>query len=578
MEEIKTRSWLGSLLKPLRPAFREVVAMSLFINILALALPVFILQVYDRVVFYQGLSTLKALIFGVAIAIGFDFILRQARARLLQRAAVQIDARLGEALFDKLIALPLRILESRPTSYWQTLFRDVDVMRNMFCGATAVLVADLPFVALFLVLIFVIAEPIAWVIVTAIPLFLLLAWWSGRVIERMTRDERRAGLDRDGLIAEMLAGRATVKALALGDSYRSRWEERHATAIERSFGRGGTGDSYTNTGLVVAAMTTVAVTGFGAVAIIDQQLTIGALIATNMLGNRIISPFNQLVGVWRNHAQFKQARERLGEVFALPDERRESEMSLARPRGEILLDDVSFTYDKTRSPAIEGLKLRIKPGGMVGIVGNNGSGKSTLLKLAQGLYPPDHGRVTLDGADIDQFTRRELAGWIGYVPQDATLFAGSIRENIAIANPEVGDDEVVAAARLAGAHDEIVDMPDGYSTEVGEAGAKLSGGERQRIAIARALLGDPPVLLLDEVSSNLDQPAQKALRDTLFKLAPDHTIILVSHTPALLAACSHILALDHGKMSLAGPAREVLSALSGSAEVREIGDRERQTR
>ena len=167
--------------------------------------------------------------------------------------------------------------------------------------------------------------------------------------------------------------------------------------------------------------------------------------------------------------------------------------------------------------------------------------------------------------------RRELAGWIGYVPQDAVLFAGSIRDNIAIANPEADDDAVVAAARLAGAHDEIVDLPDGYATDVGEAGAKLSGGERQRIAIARALMGDPPVLLLDEVTSNLDQSAQAGLRDTLLKLAADHTIILVSHTPLLLSACSHILALDHGKVSLAGPAREVLSALSGKAGVREIG-------
>lgn len=577
MKVTNSISWLGPLLKPLRPAFREVIAMSAFINILALALPVFILQVYDRVVFYQGLSTLKALIIGVAIAISFDFILRQARARLLQRAAVHIDARLGEALFDKLIALPLRTLERRPTSYWQTLFRDVDIMRNMFCGSSAVLVADLPFVALFLLLIFVIAEPIAWVIVSAIPFFLLLAWWSGRALEKKTRDERHAGLDRDALIAEMLAGRATVKALALGESYRSRWEERHIAAITRSFSRGSTGDSFTNTGLVVAALTTVAVTGFGAVAIIDQQLTIGALIATNMLGNRIISPFNQLVGVWRNHAQFKQARERLGDVFAQPGERLVSEMSLARPKGEILLDDVSFTYDESRPPAIEGLKLHIKPGGIIGIVGNNGCGKTTLLKLAQGLYPPDHGRITLDGANIDQFTRRELAGWIGYVPQEATLFAGSIRENIAIANPEASDDEVVAAARLAGAHDEIVDLPNGYATDVGEAGAELSGGERQRIAIARALLGDPPVLLLDEVTSNLDQPAQTALRDTLLKLAPDHTIILVSHTPALLSICSHILALDHGKVSLAGPAREVLSALSGNAEVREIGAQKLQS-
>ena len=574
MERSYSKAWLKPLLKPLRPAFREVVAMSLFINILALALPVFILQVYDRVVFYQGLATLEALIAGVAIAIAFDFILRQARARLLQRAAVQIDARLGEALFDKLISLPLRVLESRPTSYWQVLFRDVDTVRNIFCGATAVLAADMPFVGLFLLLIFVIAEPIAWVIVGAIPIFLLLAWRSGRVIDRLTEDEREAGIDRDALIAELLAGRATVKALALGESYRPRWERRHAVAIERSWGRGGRGDNFLNSGLAVTAMTTVAITGFGAVAIIDGTLTIGALIATNMLGNRIISPFNQLVGAWRHFAQYKHALARLDEVFAQPGERSVSALALARPRGEIAIDGLRFGYGGNRPPAIDGLKLRIKPGGIVGIVGHNGSGKTTLLKLMQGLYAPDEGRVTLDGADIDQFTRAELAGWIGYVPQDGLLFAGSIRDNIAIAHPDASDDDIVAAATLAGAHGDIVDLPDGYATDAGEAGSRLSGGERQRIAIARALLGDPPVLLLDEVASSLDLPAQAALRETLLKLAPDHTIVLVTHAPALLAACSHILVLDHGKVSAAGPAREVLPKLLGTASIHDIGTAE----
>ena len=202
METWRSNNWLKPLIKPLRPAFREMLLMSLFINILALALPVFILQVYDRVVFNQGISTLYALVIGIAIAIGFDFILRQARARLLQRAAVGIDARLGEKLFDKLMSLPLNVLEGRPASYWHVLFRDVDTVRNIFCGSTAVLAADLPFVPLFVVLIFVIAAPIAWVVLIAIPLFLFLAWRSGRVMENVTSDERQAGIGRDTLIAE----------------------------------------------------------------------------------------------------------------------------------------------------------------------------------------------------------------------------------------------------------------------------------------------------------------------------------------------------------------------------------------
>ncbi len=188
----------------------------------------------------------------------------------------------------------------------------------------------------------------------------------------------------------------------------------------------------------------------------------------------------------------------------------------------------------------------------------------------QGLYRSSEGRVLLDGADINQFTRRELAAWIGYVPQESILFAGSVRDNIAIGHPDADDEAVVSAARLAGVHEYVIDLPDGYATNVGEAGSRLSGGERQRIAIARALLNDPPVLLLDEVASNLDHPAQMALRETLLKLAPDHTIILVSHAPALLSACSHIMVLDHGKVGAAGPSREVLPSLFGAAPAQQV--------
>ncbi len=562
--------WLKPLLKPLRPALREVVVMSLFIHILALALPVFILQVYDRVVFYQGLSTLYALVIGVTIAIGFDFLLRQARARLLQRAAVGIDARLGEKLFDKFMSLPLQALEGRPASHWHVLFRDVDTVRNVFCGSTAVLAADMPFVALFVVLIFVIAAPIAWVVLIAIPLFVLLAWRAGKGMESATMGERQAGIGRDALIAEVLAGRATVKALALDRSFKPRWEDKHATTIERAHGRGVKGDSYVNAGVVLAALTTVALTGVGAIAIIDQRLSIGALIATNMLGNRIISPFNQLIGAWRYFAQYKQSLARLGEVFGMVSERSESEVSLARPKGEFVIENVSFAYDPERPPVVDGVRLNIRPGGMVGLVGNNGGGKTTLLKLMQGLYRASEGRVLLDGADVNQFTRRELAAWIGYVPQETVLFAGSIRDNIAIGRPDADDEAVVSAAQIAGVHEYVIDLPDGYATNVGEAGSRLSGGERQLIAIARALLNDPPVLLLDEVASNLDHPAQVALRETLLKLAPDHTIILVSHAPALLSACSHIVVLDHGKVGAAGPSREVLPRLFGTAPVRQV--------
>ena len=552
------RSWLSSLVAPLRPAFREVFAVSLFVNVLALGLPIYVLQVYDRVVFYRGYATLYGLTAGVVIILGFDFVLRQARSRLLQRAALVIDVRLGERLYDKIAALPLRTLEVRPTSFWLMLQRDAEIVRNTFSGPAAVLATELPFVGLFIVLIFVIATPVAWVLLVVAPTFMLLAWLSGRVMERATGREREKSQNREALMAELLAGRVTVKALALARHLRPRWEGRHAEAIQTALERGRTGDGFVNLGTTSAFLTTVAMTTVGAVAIVNQELSIGSLIAANMLSNRVLQPLNQLVGTWRHVAQYRQARDRLGAVLALAEDHADAPLELGRPKGELVLEDVTFAYQPGARPVVNGMRMTIRPGGMVGIIGPNGCGKTTLLKLMYGLYRPDSGRVLLDGADIAQFGHAQLSRWVGYVPQEATLFAGSVRDNIAIAAPDADDAAVVRAAELAGVHGFVVDLPDGYATDIGEAGMRMSGGERQRIAIARAMIHDPPVLLLDEPASNLDRQAELALRDTLVKLAPERTIVIVGHTPVLLQACRHIVVMDKGRIALAGPTRDIM--------------------
>lgn len=554
-------SWLKPMLKALSPQFREVAFLSLFINLLALALPVFILQVYDRVVFYSGLTTLQGLVIGMVVVIAFDFLLRQGRSRLMQRVGLRIDVEVGRRLNAKLTALPLRTLETRPANYWQTLFRDIEQVRNLVSGPTAVLLFDLPFVPLFIGLIFVIAAPIVWVLVLALLAFVVLAWWSSYAVQGASRAERTASLGRDGLISEMIAGRTTIKALALDAAMLPLWEDRHGGTIERSLVRGSRADTFGNAGLGLMVLTTVALTTVGALAILDQLMTIGALIAANMLSSRIISPLNQLVGAWRNFATYRQSVTRLGEIFGAEEERRESEIVLERPQGVVSLEDIAFRFDDDGPAAIDGVRFTIKPGGLHGIVGPNGSGKTTLLKLMQGLYRPSQGRVLLDGADITQFTRRELAGWFGYVPQECFLFAGTIRDNIAKGWPDAGDEEIVAAARLAGVHDYIVDLPDGYATDIGEAGGRLSAGQRQRIAIARAILGNPPVLLLDEPTSTLDRRAEEELRTTLSQLARERNVVVVTHSPILLSACHNMIALDRGKVVLAGPSHEVMPRL-----------------
>ena len=562
-EKPASREWLKAVMKPARSGLREAILVSLFINLLALAVPIFVLQVYTRVVFSHGVSTLYGLLIGVLAALLFDFIIRQARSRMLQRVALRIDVTLGRSLYDKISSLPLRTLESRPSGFWQTLFRDAEVVRNTFSGSTAVLLTDLPFAVLFVVVIYVIAPPVVWVLLIALPVFIIVAIISGRMMQTATKGERQAGIGRDAFLTELLQGRSTVKALALENAIKPAWEDKHADTIERALVRGGRTDTFSNIGSTLTMLTTIALVTIGALAIIDLRLTIGALIASTMLGNRVIGPFNQLVGNWRNYANCRQALKRLDAVFSLTEDRTERSIRLDRPEGRLTLEAVSYGYEEGRPPVIDNLSMEVKPPGMLGVVGRNGCGKTTLLKMMQGLYAPTNGRVLLDGGDTSQFSRHDLATWIGYVPQECFLFAGTIRENIAITNPEASDEEIVKAATLAGVHEYVIDLSDGYATEIGEAGSRLSGGQRQRIAIARALLPDPPILLLDEVSGNLDMQAEIALRDTLSELARDHTIVVVTHTPVLLRACNAIMVLERGRIAMGGPTQEILPRLFG---------------
>ncbi|WP_142847467.1 peptidase domain-containing ABC transporter [Telmatospirillum sp. J64-1] len=563
MRETKAFGWLAPILQPLRPTFREAALLSLFVNLVALAVPVFVLQVYDRVVFHAGMTTLQGLVIGMTALLVFDFILRQARSRLMQRVALRIDVQVGERLFAKLMALPLRSLEGRPASFWQMLFRDVDTVRNTLSGPTAVLALDLPFAFLFLAIIFLIAPPLAWVFVAMAVAFTLLAWYSGRVLHNEGLREQQGQAKRDALVAEIVAGRGTVKALALDRALRPLWEDRQAATINTSIQRGGLSDGFINLSAVLALVSTVLLTTVGAVFIVEQQLTIGALVASNMLAARLIAPMGQLVGGWRAVNAFRQSLQRLGRVFAEAEDRTESTLAHERPKGEVALENLSFAYDPDAKPVFSGITCRI-PLGITAIVGRNGSGKTTLLKLLQGLYRPTEGRVLLDGADIAQFSRSELASWIGYVPQDCVLFDGTIRDNMVAAMPEASDEDVLRAARMAGVHHYIANLPDGYGTAIGEAGARLSGGQRQRLAIARALIGQPPVLLLDEPSSSLDHQAEEELRDTLVTLAKERAVLVVSHSPVLLPACQHVMVLDGGKLAAFGPAAQILPRLMGT--------------
>lgn len=563
-EQSKNTTWLWTFLRPMRKTFAEMLTMSVFVNLVALAVPVFTLQVYDRVIFSAGYSTLQGLVIGVVLIVIFEYAIKQSRSRVLQKVALRTDIELGRRLFDKVASLPLQRLEANASGYWQSLFRDMDLVRNTLSGAPALLFVDLPFTLLFFAIIYIIAKPIILVLLVIWALYIFIAWRSSAVMRKANEMERQATQGRDALVGEMIQGRTTVKALGLDRAIRPIWEEAHADNIEKAAYRGSKVDSYSNIGSSLSMITTIGMTTFGAIAIINQEMTMGALIAANMLSGRLLGPLNQLVGTWRVYSSFNQAVSRLGDVFSSESDRIERTIEMERPKGNIAIEDVTFSYEEGGPNVVDGIKIGIRPGGLHAIVGRNGSGKTTLIKLIQGLYKPTSGRVLLDGADIAQFSRTELVHWIGYVPQETVLFAGTVRDNIVYGWPEATDEEIIDAATAAGVHKFIIDLPDGYGSEIGEAGQRLSGGQRQRISIARALVGHPAVLLLDEPTANLDRQAEEELRSTLRDLSKEHTVIVVTHSPVMLQGCDNLIAVDKGKVAVAGPSKDILPKLFGS--------------
>ena len=558
-----TEHWLVSLLRPLKGRFVELGSITFFINLLALAVPIFTLQVYDRVVFHGGLTTLQGLVIGVFIAVGFDFILREVRAKLVQRSAMRIDVEISRRLFRKLTALPLRVLERQSTPFWQMTYRDAEAVRDTIAGAPTVLLIDLPFVLVFMIIIYFIAAPIAWLLLIIVPAFMVLAFFSSRAINKSTEAERQANLDRDALLAELLSGRTSVKALNLGSELRDRWETRQGVTVTRGITRGAINDVYTHLGMTLSMITLVSMTSVGALAIIDQEMTMGSLIAANMLTSRVIQPMSQLVGTWRVLARLRSSIQRLTDLFAIRDDNFEAVITRPRPTGNLTVEKATFRYEEDSDPALADIGLKITPGGLLAVIGANGSGKSTFLKLLQGLYPPEEGRVLLDDMDLRQLSRKELANWIGYVPQEPFLFPGTIAENIRRGRQGEADEAILHVAKLAGVEDFVGDLPEGYATQMGETGRLFSAGQRQRIAIARALVGAPPVLLLDEPTASLDRHAEQILIKTLNQLASDHTIIVVTHSELLLRAAHNVLHFENGRIKEGGAADAIINRIYG---------------
>lgn len=555
------QDWLRELLWPYRSAYRQALALSLAINILGLCAAVFSMQVYDQVVGHAGYSTLAALVIGMAIAIVMDHFFRAGRSMLLQRIGARVEVEIARETLHRMLNMPTLALEGRSAGFWQAVYRDIEIVRATCSGATAMLLIDLPFMFLSLVVLAVLALPLLPVALVTIVAFIVLAWRSGQATRGATETEREQLVSRDVVLNELASIRLSLKALGANESVHRRWEDYYARWMNESLARSREADHYRELAHAMTTANSVLTTSIGALAILNQLISMGALIATNMLAGRMVSPLVQLVGQWRTFGQFRAAKKRLDVLFSIQEDRTESVISLPRPTGAMRLEAVTFKFPQAENLLLQPISGEIGPCGLHAIVGANGSGKTTLLKILRGLYPPTEGRVLIDGADLHQFSQSELAKRIGYLSQTNQLLSTSIRDNIALANPDATDEQIIHAAERSCAHSFIIDLPDGYATQVGEGAQRFSAGQTKRIAIAQALLNDPPVLLLDEPTAELDRDSEQRFVQTLKDLAKDHTVIVVTHSPFLLTQCNGILVMNKGKLVAAGPAAEMLPKL-----------------
>ena len=572
---------LREILSSARGPLWEAVFMSLATNLIAMSVPIFVMQIYDRVVIHKGIATLQGLVIGMGIVILFDTILRFGRARLFQRIGLAVDVELGRTLYDKLMRLPLSTLESRNAPAWHSAFRDVETVRQTLAGPSMLTFLDLPFAVLFLFVIFNLSADLTVVFLFLLPFYVLLAFWSGYVISKLAHEEREMSQSREGLVHEILVGRSTIKSLALGPAFKPRFENAHADTIRASIQRGASADFHQVLAQSMTMGTTVTLTCVGALLILEQELSMGTLIAVNMLSARLVQPIAGLVGQWRLIQSFVQSIDRLAQFFALPSERPDAALPLDRPTGRVKLDNINYVYEKdgepVGAPALKKLSGVIGPCGLHCLVGRNGAGKSTLLKVLAGLLPPNEGRVFIDGADIAQFSRADLASWVGYLPQECVLFAGTIKSNIIVGNPARGDEGMIASAKAVGVHGPILALPDGYDTPLSEGGSGLSAGQRRRIALARALMTDPPVILLDEPSADLDHESEHAMLEGLRRLATNHTVIIATHAPAVLSVADSVLILDQGQVEMAGPAKKTMTAWLNKIGIKPVTSVQEQT-
>jgi subfamily B ATP-binding cassette protein HlyB/CyaB len=541
-------SWFWDAVRKYRRIFAEVLLASFVVQLFALATPMVFQTVIDKVLVHRGFSTLEVMVAGLVLIAAFDALISGLRTHLFTHTSNRIDVELGARVFGHLVRLPLAYFESRRVGDSVARVRELETIRQFITGSSLTLVLDLLFGAVFVAVMFLYSPTLAWIVVGSLPLYALLSIVTTPAFRRRLDEKFRRGAENQAFLVESVTGIETVKAMAVEPQMRRRWEEQLAGYVSAAFAASRVGNWATQSANLINKCVGAATLFFGAGLVISNRLTVGELVAFNMLASQVSGPVLRLVQVWQDFHQVRLSVERLGDILDTPVEPATTASDRPPLEGRIEFDRVTFRYTPDRPPVLRDLTLAIPAGQVIGVVGASGSGKSTLAKLVQRLYQPEAGRVLIDGIDATLLDPAWLRRQIGVVLQENILFNRTVRENIALADPAMPLERVMEAARLAGAHDFIVQMPLGYDTPIGERGVSLSGGQRQRIAIARALVGDPRILIFDEATSALDYESESIIQRNMRSIVAGRTVIVIAHRLSTVRAADRILTIENGRI------------------------------
>jgi subfamily B ATP-binding cassette protein HlyB/CyaB len=555
-------SWFLPVLYRYRKLMAEVMLATFFIQLFALLTPLFFQVVIDKVLVHRGMGTLDVLMVGLLAIYVFEVILGGLRSYIFSHTSNRIDVILGSRLFRHLMSLPLSYFEVRRVGDTVARVRELEGIRNFLTGKALMSVIDLFFIFVFLSIMLYYSTLLTAIVAATIPIYALLSVVITPVLRARLHEKFNRGADNQSLLVETITGISTVKAGGIETQSQKHWEDHLAGYVSASFKASNLMNISSQAASFVNKVMVLLILWIGANLVMSGEFSVGMLVAFNMLAARVSGPILGMLNLWQEFQQAGISIDRLGDILNTRGEPllRSSSEVLSVIQGGVKFDNVSFRYDHNGPDILKNINLEVKPGQLIGIVGPSGSGKSTLTKLIQRFYTPQSGKILLDGVDLALVDTGKLRRNIGVVLQENFLFNRTIRQNIALANPSIPMELVVQAAKMAGAHEFILDLPDAYDTVIDERGSNLSGGQRQRIAIARALVTNPKVLVLDEATSALDYESERIINNNMRYIAKGRTVFIVAHRLSAVRHADRIVVMENGSIEDIGTHDQLLHA------------------